>query len=80
MFAVRQGRWKLIEGLGSGGFTSPARIEPGENDPAGQLYDLEADPGETTNVYLDHPEVVSDLSALLQRYRTEGRSAPRATP
>ena len=26
VFAIRSGKWKLIESLGSGGFTAPARI------------------------------------------------------
>ena len=40
MFAIRKGDWKLVEGLGSGGFTLPRFIEPGPGDPAGQLYNL----------------------------------------
>ena len=28
MFSIRQGKWKLELGLGSGGFTPPARIPP----------------------------------------------------
>ena len=34
------------------------------NDPAPQLYDLEADPGETRNVAKEHPEVVEQLRKL----------------
>jgi hypothetical protein len=36
---IRSGRWKLIEGLGSGGFSQPSRITPGPGDLAGQLCD-----------------------------------------
>jgi len=32
----------------------------------GQLYDLEADPGETTNLYFDRPKIVEELSSLLE--------------
>jgi len=74
MFAIRQGRWKLIDGRGSGGFTPPARVEPGPGEPAGQLYDLEADPGETTDLYAERPDVVERLQRELDRVR--GASAP----
>lgn len=74
MFAIRQGQWKLIEGKGSGGWTTG-----GENDSPGQLYDLERDPGETVNVYQSHPEVVKRLGALLDSYRDSGRSVPKNT-
>lgn len=59
---IRSGKWKLIEGLGSGGFSEPKRIKPEPGDPKGQLYDLDADPGETVNLYADRPEVVERLS------------------
>jgi arylsulfatase A-like enzyme len=76
MFSIRQGNWKLELGLGSGGFSAPARVEPTPGGPQGQLYDLVTDPEETTNVYGQHPEVVSRLSALLERYQNERRSRP----
>ena len=65
MFAVRKGRWKLILGRGSGGFSKPSRIEPGPGEPGGQLYDLVRDPGETRNRYREFPEVVDRLARLL---------------
>jgi arylsulfatase A-like enzyme len=40
MFSIRQGRWKLILGLGSGGFSDPRREEPTPDGPRGQLYDM----------------------------------------
>jgi len=42
--------------------------------PPAQLYDLEADVRQTTNVYREHPEVVKELQAILGRYP---RPAPR---
>lgn len=71
LFAVRKGDWKLIEGLGSGGFTQPASIEPEEGGPEGQLYNLSVDPFETTNLWLERPEIVDELSALLEEIRRE---------
>jgi arylsulfatase A len=74
VFAIRQGRWKLIEGRGSGGFTAPRKPEVAEGMPAGQLYDLESDPGERSNLYMGQPEVVARLAALLDTYREQGHS------
>lgn len=39
--------------------------------PPGQLYDLEADVRQTTNLYGEHPEVVAELRALLKTYAPE---------
>jgi arylsulfatase A-like enzyme len=64
---IRSGDWKLINQLGSGGFTKPSSIKPGPNDPAGQLYNLRTDRAETNNLYLKHPEIVARLEAELQR-------------
>jgi len=58
---VRSGDWKLINQLGSGGFSKPNRIEPGPGEPAGQLYNLADDPGETNNLYSEHPDIVARL-------------------
>lgn len=71
-FAIRQGEWKLcvIRGVGNG---PPS---PDTNLPAGQLYNLADDFGETRNLYSERPEIVSRLSALLGRYLAEGRSTP----
>jgi arylsulfatase A-like enzyme len=69
MFAIRDGDWKLVEGLGSGGFTKPAVIEPVEGGPVGQLYNLAEDPSETTNLYLEKPDVVERLMLLLDEIR-----------
>ena len=74
MFAVRRGRWKLILGRGSGGFTRPRRIKPKPGEPAGQLYDMKADLPEKHNLYLERPDVVRRLKAILERYKRAGRS------
>jgi arylsulfatase A-like enzyme len=76
MFAVRQGKWKLILGRGSGGWSGKG----GEGDPHVQLYDMAGDPSETKNLCNEHPDIVKSLSALLEKYRKEGRSAPRGAP
>ncbi len=76
LFAIRQGTWKLITGLGSGGFTPPQRAEPRPDGPAGQLYDLATDPAEASNLWLKETKTVERLTALLERTRAEGRSRP----
>ena len=76
MFAIRDGDWKLVEGLGSGGFTKPASIEPEPGGPVGQLYNLASDPFEQVNLYLDRPDVVSRLAGILDKYRESDRSRP----
>jgi arylsulfatase A-like enzyme len=64
---IRSGDWKLINQLGSGGFSPPKTIQPGPGDPAGQLYNLRTDRAETNNLYLKHPEIVSRLETEMQR-------------
>jgi arylsulfatase A len=74
MFAIRTGDWKLVDGLGSGGFTAPQKQTAEDGEPSVQLYDLAADPAEITNVAADHPEVVARLSTLLEHIKAADRS------
>jgi arylsulfatase A len=74
IFAIRQGKWKLILGLGSGGFSKPQRIEPKPGGPKGQLYNLEDDLAESNNLWSKHPEIVSRLTELLNKYKSQGHS------
>ena len=73
-FTIRDGKWKFIEGLGSGGFSKPSRIKPKKGEATGQLYDLEADLGETTNLFDLRPEVVAKLKAALKQIIESGSS------
>lgn len=73
-FAIRQGPWKLALALGSHGFSEPKDIEPKPGEAQGQLYNLEEDPREERNLWLEKPETVARLSALLKKYQTDGRS------
>lgn len=68
-FAIRKGDWKLIEGLGSGGFTEPREVKPKAGEPVGQLYNLATDQLETTNLYAQNPEKVKELTALLDQIK-----------
>lgn len=70
---IRSGDWKLIKGLGSGGFSKPGRVEPGPGDPAGQLYNLAKDRGEQNNLYLEQEKIVEQL-ALEMRKIVDGKN------
>jgi arylsulfatase A len=74
LMTIRSGRWKLIDGLGSGGFSEPAVIAPGPDGLSGQLYDLAADRAETTNRFAREPQVVERLRAEMRRIVEAGRS------
>ncbi|MEX0981557.1 MAG: arylsulfatase [Bacteroidales bacterium] len=70
-FAIREGDWKYIDMLGSGGFTDPSVINPEPGMPEGQLYNIREDPMESNNLYFEHPEIVADLKYKL----VEGKEA-----
>jgi arylsulfatase len=59
--AVRLGDWKGIR------LNSDAEIE---------LYDMAGDPGETTNVAADHPDVVARIEQVMREGRTESELFP----
>ncbi len=70
-FAIREGKWKLIAGRGSGGRGLP-KSRPWSKPY--QLYDLEADPGESKNLLEKHPQVAARLEARLKKILASGRS------
>ena len=73
MFAIRDGRFKLVAGNGSGGREKP-KGEPFARPY--QLYDLEAEPAELKDVLGEYPEVARRLGAALDEIRASGRSRP----
>jgi arylsulfatase A-like enzyme len=60
--ALRQGPWKLV-------FLKTNKQE---------LYNLQSDLGETSDVAAAHPEIVARLTALMKSYLATGRSTPGA--
>jgi len=58
-FAIRDGSWKLVFGKNADDRTAPG--------PPAELFDLSADPAETTSVIGDHP----DIALRLQRHARE---------
>jgi len=81
--AIRRGKWKYLDHKGSGGNnygrTGPwgmkqYALPEKAPDASGQLYDMEKDPGETTNLYFEHPDVVRQLKGKLDEFVESGRS------
>ncbi len=74
-FSIRSGKWKLVFCAGSGGWSSPRDIQAMEQGlPEVQLYNIESDPSETTNIFSRHPEIVKELTFLMEEYISNGRS------
>lgn len=62
-WAVRDGRYKLLNN------PSPWPTKPVvQREPFGQLYDLERDPGEKTDIAAQHPEIVMRLRNAFRGY------------
>ena len=86
ILSVRDGRWKLIlDTKGSGGFyryspevqrhTTMSPWRPDMSD-TGQLYDIQRDPYETTDVFEQNPKIVDTLKNQLRGYISTGRTRP----
>jgi arylsulfatase A-like enzyme len=71
MFAIRDGRWKLVLGNGSGGREAP---RGSAFERPYQLFDLERDRRERDNAIEAHPDVARRLEAEFERLRDAGRS------
>lgn len=71
--AIREGRWKWIEGLPAGATLRNGR-KPGAAELSSPLYALSADQAEKNDVAAQHPEIVQRLSALLQQLKQQGWS------
>jgi arylsulfatase A-like enzyme len=66
VLAIRSGPWKLIFGPGTGKVDDSKRL----------LYNIANDLGETKDLSKDHPEKVTELTDLMRRLITQGRSTP----
>ena len=76
--AIQKGPWRLEMCPGSGGPDEWFDPPDFSKMPEFQLYNMEGDIGERTNVIDRNPEVVTELKTLLKKYITEGRSTPGA--
>ncbi|NOU36808.1 MAG: sulfatase-like hydrolase/transferase [Kiritimatiellaceae bacterium] len=77
-FALRQGQWKYIEGKPA--YPWPGKLAMFEEGKSSQLYDLQNDIGETTNLLSQYPEKVRAMQAEIARQRDQGFSRPSALP
>jgi arylsulfatase A-like enzyme len=59
---VRKGRWKYLKAQ----HRVPGYCQDTKREKVEELYDLEADLGETKNLAQKHPEKVKELKALMQ--------------
>ena len=72
VLSLRQGTWKYISPGNGPKLNTETNTELG-NDPAGQLYDLAADPGETRDVAAANPRKAKAMRTLLDTIRQAGR-------
>ena len=63
--AIIKGQWKYIEPSDGPAIGYWTKMELG-NDKQPQLYDLSSDPSEKTNVSKQYPDIVKELSELLE--------------
>ncbi len=61
MFAIRSKDWKLIDGLGSGGFSAPSFYKSEREGLDGQLYSMKDDFWEQVNSFLRESEIVGKM-------------------
>ena len=73
-FAIRKGKWKLIFNEAGGTRRINPKSQPVVNLANIQLFDMGNDPGESTNIQHQHPEVVEELALLIHTYIEQGRS------
>ena len=71
VLAIRKGPWKLIPANPS---AAAARKNKKRGSGGDELYNLAEDIGETNNVAAAHPDLVKEMTELLQRIREKGRS------
>ncbi len=84
-FAIRRGDWVFIDaptGDDNGARGEPAWLKQQRGYEAhslpGELFNVREDLIERRNRYAEHPEIVRELKALLERYQRDGRSTPGA--
>lgn len=73
--SLRQGQWKLIPPNPGPAINKNTNTEMGAAKEA-QLYNLASDPGEKRNVAARYPAKVQEMTALLEKIRSAGRSRP----
>ena len=74
-FAYREEKWKLLLAYGSAGWTQPNEKAAKQNGlPKAQLYNLDADPSESNNLYGENLDIGKRLLEQLTSYIKNGSS------
>jgi arylsulfatase A len=77
IFAIRAGKWKLEFCAGSGGWSAPRDARAvARGMPQVQLYDMEVDASERHNRQAKYPDVVEQLTQLMNDAVDRGRTTP----
>ena len=80
--SIRRDQWKYLDHQGSGGndyespVLQPYALKEYQPTAPAQLYNLDEDPGETTNLYFDYPKIVEELKMQLDCAVNSGRTRP----
>jgi arylsulfatase A-like enzyme len=69
--AIRKGNWKLIP---AGAARQNAKDGPATRE--AELFDLARDIGETKNLAERRPDLVQEMTAMLEKFRAAGRTRP----
>jgi len=82
-YAIRQGDWLLIDSFSGEHTKSPDWFNEQndyrryEEDNPGLLYNVAEDISQKNNLYVQYPERIKEMKALLIKYKQEGTSYPR---
>ena len=68
-FSIRNGNWKMIEKLGSGGFSLPRRVEPTPGVMQERLYNMKNDLSEKIDLASKYPKIISKMKNKLDSIR-----------
>lgn len=69
LYAIRSKEWKMIDGLGSGGFSTPRFHEPARPGETGQLYSFEEDCWEQVNSFLRYTDISTNMKNDLEKVK-----------
>jgi arylsulfatase A-like enzyme len=73
VLALRKGPWKLVPAIAG---KAKAKEGKARGTSATELYNLADDIGERKNIAAQHPEIVKEMTSVLQQVREQGRSRP----
>lgn len=76
IYAIRKGKWKLIEGTIGSGAGKEVKNQNATKD-NGQLYDMSIDPNEQNNLWVDRPDKVNELIEILNQIKKSNTVPPQ---